>query len=125
MSYEEFLAALRAAGLRCEKVLSVEWTTGGDQGTDCWGKDYGKFDPEPEPPLTDLDDALAAVCPNISALQIRRLENSCVHRSATQRDDYYGVHEHLGIKRVYLKELYSWLCDNGLLPAPTPPEPTK
>lgn len=117
MTYESFKERVANAGIAIPPNDKFEesWTVGGNRGSDCWGNDYGKFDAEPEPDYWILDDVLAAVCPGITLLAYRRLRNECVSYSGEQRDDYYGRHEELRIKRFYLREVFEFLVANGLL----------
>ena len=120
MNYEEFLQEVRGAGLDFGKgeTLSIEWTTGGDRGSDCYGKDYGQFDAEPEPDFHALHIAMEKVAPAITYLQMRRLERELVGYKHRTHDDYYGVHEDISTKFVLLKELHAWPVSNGLIKLP-------
>lgn len=73
--------------------LSVEWTTGGAEGGNCWGdeaREFRNYDEEPE--FNSLTDILQEFCPNITLKEFKMIENDgkvLTHRSWTD-SEYYG-----------------------------------
>ena len=94
------------------------WRTGGEQGGSCW--DDGTEDHhcpingDIEPPMTDLDELLLKVAPNISFLVYRNLENKLLERDERCENEYYGNYTNYGIKRINIKKLYDYLVEHGV-----------
>lgn len=102
-----------------EKAFFEEsWRTGGEQGGSCW--DDGTEDHhcpingDIEPPMTDLDELLLKVAPNISFLVYRNLENKLLERDERCENEYYGNYTNYGIKRINIKKLYDYLVEHGV-----------
>jgi len=96
--------------------ISVDWTTGGMSGGDCWGHKATSFvsDEQPEE-LTDLDKILESVCPDISFLQYKNISRAVVENFSYTNNEYYGnVTNHAG-KECDLKKLYNTLIEKNLL----------
>ena len=95
------------------------WRIGGEQGGSCW--DDGTEDhhcpitASPEPPMSDLDELLLKVAPNISFLVYRNLENKLLQRDERRESEYYGNWTEYGIKRINIKKLYDYLVEHGVL----------
>ncbi len=119
MTYEQFIASLRTAGVevRPNECLEQEWVVGGETGNGCYSDDVGRpITPEPEPDFLELEQALAAVCPSITFLQYKSLLRGIERRDhSTRSDGYYGDFDDLIIKKILLKELYAWLQEHSLL----------
>lgn len=75
--------------------LSVEWTTGGMTGGNCWGdeaRSMGSYDIDDEPEFNVLEEMLQEICPNITLKEYRTiLDDSDVKVSRSWTDsEYYG-----------------------------------
>ena len=97
-------------------MFKETWRTGGMGGGSCW--DDGEHDNhyalegEAEPALADLDALLLKVCPNLSFLVYKNLENTLLERSTSSESEYYGNHTTYGHKFIMLKKLYDYLKSN-------------
>lgn len=121
MNYQQFRELLKAKDIDPRSgMLLIEWTIGGRRGGDCWGNDYGSFDPEPEPEFHELDIALETICPQLTYLQAKAIDRELVKHGNRTRDDYYGCHEEKEYREISLIELHAWLSEKGLLPEPSP-----
>lgn len=75
--------------------MSIEWTTGGSSGGNCWGDTSREFTDDSGPPEFDsLTNILQELCPTITLVEFRMIENDqkvFKHRSWTDYE-YYGNH---------------------------------
>jgi hypothetical protein len=73
--------------------MSIEWTTGGSSGGDCWGGTAREFTDDSGPPEFDsLSNILQELCPTITLAEFRMIEkdkNVFKHRLWTDYE-YYG-----------------------------------
>lgn len=98
--------------------LRVKWETGGVGGGSCWEDSNPQPYTSNEQPeeLTDLDNLLEEIAPNITFLQYRNLAKLIKNSSYTQ-NEYYGNCTNYAIKKIYIKELYDYLVEKGWLSA--------
>lgn len=117
MTREEFFAKLAEAGYRYGSI-SVTWTLGGMTGGSCWGDRADRpVEPEPEPPLSDLDDILELICPEMTFLKYRRIVNRVVVIGTEGGGgDYYGNYSSYGKKSVDFNDLYDALVEVKAFP---------
>lgn len=114
MDFETFIRlVLEALEWRTEKDLhqkglSEYWTIGGESYSwEC--VKVGDKSAEPEPPFEDLDKVLAHIVPDLPAMALRRLDSLVERSTETDRYDYYGSYEEKGVKRIGIRELYTFL----------------
>ena len=110
----------RKETLAFDDYLYSQWNSGGVTGGSCW--DEGGTDPhypvegEPEPEFTDIDEALTALCPNLSFLQYKKLMASgIVEIGSYSENEYYGNYTTYTYKSIKLRKLFDKLFDMGLL----------
>lgn len=95
--------------------ISIEWTTGGMTGGNCWGGEANQaVEGEPEPEFTDLDTLQEALCPNISLFQYKRLCKDVVIQDSRTQGEYYGNYYYKSSKTVDLDQLEKWLKKEDL-----------
>lgn len=102
-----------------EHWIYAQWVSGGTGGGSCWdnGDEDRHYAISGEPPqeLVDLDKILEAVAPNISFIQYRVLERTCVETSSYSEDEYYGNCTNYGVKECCLEKLYVALVERKIL----------
>lgn len=98
---------------KCDPYLQIKWETGGVSGGSCWETS----NPLPyttnnvEPDFEMLDDILLEYVPKLSFLQYKQL-NKYIKTDSETEYEYYGNCTKYGIKRILLKDLYQFICDN-------------
>lgn len=94
-------------------LISDSWSMGGDWAN-CWGNE-GTISPEPQPDFVQLENLLEKICPNITFLQYKRLNQECVEVVEKGYPDYYGGCEHRAWYKCDLNKLYNYLKQNNLI----------
>lgn len=82
----------------------------GADGGNCWGGTPKSFSREIRKPYAYLDEVLAAVAPNISFLNYRRLP---IKEGFYEDREYYGNYTEYRFEYVFLDELYNYLVEIG------------
>lgn len=82
------------------KLRSDKWCTGGSYGN-CWDNHLRPVSPDKALGFTELDKLLLQLAPNISFLQYKMINDSCVSQEESFDRDYYGG------GTSYL----NWVCD--------------
>lgn len=93
-----------------DQCFEYKWVTGGLSGGNCWGDEprYGE-EAEPEPEMTELNEFLKEICPNLPFWQYIDLMNSVVIRNEFRESEYYGNYTMYATKKVSFKKLYEEL----------------
>ena len=139
MKYEEFLQALKAAGIDYDPYLSFNidqlfryawnntkgavpvlvqyWKTGGRTGGNCWGGEAKEYTTNEVPPVDfkDLDKALEILTPGITLLQYKRVCAEVVRSGTDRVYEYYGNREDYAYRFVELPQIYAALVKMKLL----------
>lgn len=82
------------------KIRSDKWCTGGSYGN-CWDNQLRPVSPEKALSFQELDKMLLHLAPNLSFLQYKVINDSCVSQEESYDSDYYGG------GTSYL----NWVCD--------------
>ena len=82
------------------KLRSYKWCNGGSAGS-CWDNYLIPVSAEPPAKFTQLDNLLAEICPQITFLHYKIIQDECVYTEDSYQGDYYGGGCH------YL----NWVCD--------------
>lgn len=98
------------------KTLTMEWSTGGYSGGNCWDDTESTyyFSDNPEPDFTVFDQILEKVCPQISFIQYKALCRHIVYNSRSEAE-YYGNSTNYSSKSISVDTLYSELISKGLI----------
>lgn len=95
-------------------LRSNDWVTGGE-AWGCGGYDRRPVDPDSTPTcFTELDDLLAEICPKLSYLEYKKINETCVSVSEWEDSDYYSR----VTKQCFvcdLESLYNLLCEYGYI----------
>lgn len=100
--------------------LQEEWLSGGQDGGNCWDDEpnnpvyHNPVYPDDEPALTELDNILLKVCPNIGLLQYRKVEQLIKYNTRHQ-SEYYGNYYIYSIKTIRIDELWDCLLEVGAI----------
>lgn len=92
-------------------VIYMRWETGGVSGGSCWDSS----NPQPytcsggKPKFEVLDLVLKEICPNITFLQFREIENLIKQDSKTDYE-YYGNCTEFDIEYIVLEDLFRLLA---------------
>lgn len=98
-----------------EYSLSVEWTTGGVTGGNCWGGEANvPVEPEAEPDLEILDEILEKICPEINVFLYKRLCKKVITEDKYTDNQYYGNCYYKKKKTLNLDALYEFLNEHNL-----------
>lgn len=96
-----------------EPVIYMRWETGGVSGGSCW--DSSNLQPyvreEGEPKFDVLDLTLKELCPQITYLQFREIENLIKSNKKTEWE-YYGNRTDFSVKFIVLSDLISYLNEH-------------
>lgn len=103
----------KSSNNRPGKLVSERWTTGGNW-KDCWGGE-SIIHPEGAKDFIELDELLGQICPNITFLQYKKLEKSCVSIEYDYENDYYGGRQNYAMWVCDLKSLYETLSEMNLI----------
>lgn len=111
---DEQVQILKVAGYRVKPArnggyliedafVSSAWRTGGRSGGNCWG---GESDEEVEVETKPrwLEDLLETICPDVTYLKFKRLEEACTQYTFTQRG-YYGNYDKCTFEVLSLSDL--------------------
>lgn len=100
---------------------SIEWTTGGISGGNCYGdKPEFAVSGESEPEFEDFDDILLLLNPQISFLQYKKLKSTLISSKNTGYNDYYGNHTDSSKKEFNINEMIKYLYDKNLVTVSIP-----
>lgn len=107
MTKEEFLA-------RYEKEwgVTVEWTTGGMSGGNCYGDSPSySVEADPEPEFDILEAILEELAPTTTFLEYRRMmkDPELITRRDRQSREYYGNYYSKSSKTLNLEALWKYL----------------
>lgn len=106
MTKEDFLAKHQ------HKWLTVDWTTGGMSGGNCWGDSPSySVESEEEPDLEVLDEILMEESPTLTYMEYRMMikdPNLIIRRTWTD-SEYYGNHYNKASKQLDLEVLWSYM----------------
>lgn len=94
-------------------MYSESWSAGGTWGN-CWG-DEGTISPDKPLNFEELDELFEKICPNITYLQYKKIQQECVEIDEYTEHDYYGGVEHLQRWRCDLEKLYEMLKEMKLI----------
>lgn len=98
-------------------VDSIEetWHTGGQSGASCWDAGPHTFyatSGEKEPDFSELTEILEKVCPAVTYLQFRKLEERISYKD-TGDSDYYGNTSNYTTKKLTMTDLWDFLVKYG------------
>ena len=94
-------------------MYSESWSAGGSWG-DCWGNE-GTISPDKPLNFKELDELFEKICPNITYLQYKKIQQECVEIDEYTEHDYYGGIEHLQRWKCDLEKLYEMLKEMKLI----------
>lgn len=94
-------------------MYSESWSAGGWWG-DCWGNE-GTISPDKPLNFKELDELFEKICPNITYLQYKKIQQECVEIDEYTEHDYYGGVEHLQRWKCDLEKLYEMLKEMKLV----------
>lgn len=94
-------------------MYSESWSAGGTWGN-CWG-DEGTISPDKPLNFKELDELFEKICPNITYLQYKKIQQECVEIDEYTEHDYYGGIEHLQRWKCDLEKLYEMLKEMKLI----------
>lgn len=94
-------------------MYSESWSAGGWWG-DCWGNE-GTISPDKPLNFKELDELFEKICPNITYLQYKKIQQECVEIDEYTEHDYYGGVEHLQRWKCNLEKLYEMLKEMNLV----------
>lgn len=97
-----------------EKLRSCKWCTGGTYGS-CWSDVLSPASAEEPYEFTELDNLLEKICPTITFLQYKKIQQKCVSTEESREGDYYGGATYHLNWVCDLKELYNLLEEFGYL----------
>lgn len=93
---------------------SDTWSLGGSY-ENCWGTG-GSISPDDQPKSFELlDDLLQEVCPSMSFLQYKKIENECVETGESSESDYYGGCEYFAYFKCDIEKLVDMLSKMNLI----------
>jgi len=92
-----------------EPVIYMRWETGGVSGGSCWDSSNPQpYTTDGEPSFKVLDLVLKELCPDISYLMFKGIEE-LINDSETSDWEYYGNCTDFSIKYIVLSELITYL----------------
>lgn len=94
-------------------MYSESWSAGGTWGN-CWG-DEGTISPDKPLNFNELDELFEKICPNITYLQYKKIQQECVEIDEYTERDYYGGCEHMQRWKCDLEKLYEMLKEMKLV----------
>jgi len=115
--YRKFLELITdIVGTGLEEI-HVKWSTGGISGGSCWGTSEPQryISTQSAEELSELDEILKLVCPNISFLVYKDIYGKVVHEEQYSQYEYYGNQTDYTIRFCLLSELFDVLNGKGLL----------
>jgi len=90
-------------------VIYQRYKTGGVTGGSCWERNMRNYkNDEPRPNWEALDKVLTELCPNITYLQYKAIEQLVINANESD-EDYYGNREEYDIWYLPLETLYEHL----------------
>ena len=114
-NYQKFLSLVKeVVGSKIE-YIEVHWCTGGMTGGSCWGDDPQPRESDQPEELTQLDQIIEKVSPDISFLKYKNLCAEIVHTDTYTQNEYYGNSYNYIAKFVLMHELYEALKARKLL----------
>lgn len=97
--------------------LSIEHNIGGVSGGSCWEdsdpKEYFNIDKRPD--FESLYKLLEELVPNISFLNVRKIENELVKEFDYTDYEYYGNSTTNNVRYICLDDLYDFLYSKQLI----------
>jgi hypothetical protein len=123
LAFDECLARLRTSNFPKENRFMPEphyieelWVVDGYEGGDCWDGEAEYFIGEGRAPenFVALEAILLVLCPTLTHTQHEALFASVVEKFSKSIDEYYGNHTNYEGRRVNLRNLYSYLVNQGL-----------
>lgn len=99
-----------------EEGIFVKWVTGGITGGNCWGDEADQpVSPDEPEELTQLDQILERVSPEITFLQYKSLVKDVVVTGSYTQHEYYGNFYCKAVKYCLFSELYAALKQRGFI----------
>jgi hypothetical protein len=91
-----------------EKVIYGRYETGGYRGGSCWDNSNPQpyYEEPPKDRMKVLDLVLAELCPNITYLQFKKIEE-IIHDNFKSEWEYYGNSTDWKIEYIKLSDLYA------------------
>lgn len=106
MTKDEFLEKYE------RRNFSVEWTTGGMSGGNCWGDSANySVEADPEPDFDVLDEILMEICPSITLKEFRMImkDPDLVEFKTWDDYEYYGNYYSKASKQANLEVLWKYV----------------
>ena len=97
-----------------DELRSASWSLGGTYGT-CYRDTLYNISPDSPKAFTEFDNLLEKICPNITFLQYKKLENECTQIVEYGESDYYGGREYRAYHKCNLHKLYDLLNEMGYI----------
>jgi len=98
-------------------ILFCTYNTGGVQGGSCWKSSnpqaYTNLKPMDE--FEEFYSVLEKFTPNISFLQVKKMEKELVKNVSNTEREWYGNCEDFYIRYVDVKEMYDYMVKNNLI----------
>lgn len=94
-------------------MYSESWSGGGSWG-DCWGNE-GTISPDSPLAFKELDRLLEKICPNITFLQYKKIQDECTTYDEYSSYDYYGGCEYRHRWKCDMEKLYEMLKEMKLI----------
>jgi len=118
LSTDEYLKLKNSLSIPEKGFFEITWRTGGISGGSCW--DEGDRDPhyhvsgDIEPRFTTLDAFLLKVCPNLSFIIYKKIDDLFEIREYSEYE-YYGNSTNYVSKSINIKGLYDILVEYNQL----------
>jgi hypothetical protein len=98
-----------------EEFIEAEWVSGGITGNSCYGRSPRAVESNEPEELKRLEAILTLLCPQITYLQFRKIEDKVEIGTRSDGGDFYGNYYEYTYKVLKMKDLYDVLEGLGLI----------